>query len=60
MLATLAIILIVVGGILLILGALGITAGVSPYGMHGGVTLIVIGIILYVVILLLSGHAVGY
>jgi hypothetical protein len=59
MLSTLAMILIVVGVILLILGALGVTAGISPYGMHGGVTLIVIGIILYVVLLLLGGHAVG-
>ena len=60
MLATLALILVVVGVILLILGALGITAGVSPYGMHGGITLIVIGVILYVVVILLSGHSVGY
>jgi hypothetical protein len=59
MLTTLAIILVVVGVILLILSALGITAGVTPYGMHSGVTLIVIGIILYVVVILL-GHSVTY
>lgn len=60
MLSTLALILIVVGVILLILSVIGVTAGITPYGTHGAVTLIVIGIILYVVVLLLSGHAVGY
>lgn len=60
MLTTLAIILIVVGVILLILAAFGITAGLTPYGMHGGITLIVIGVVLYIVVLLLTGHAVSY
>jgi len=59
MISTLAVILIVVGVVLLILGALGVTAGISPYGMHGGVTLIVIGIILYVAMALLAGHTVS-
>lgn len=60
MLTTLSLILIVVGVILLILGAFGITAGITPYGTHSGVTLIVIGVILYVVVLLLAHHPVGY
>jgi hypothetical protein len=60
MLTTLAIILIVLGVILLILAAFGITTGLTPYGMHGGITLIVIGVVLYVVVLLLTGHAVSY
>lgn len=50
---TLAYLCIAIGVILIILGSLGITAGVTPYGTHGGVTLLVIGIILYVVLLLL-------
>jgi hypothetical protein len=53
MLLTLAYICIVIGVILIILGALGVTAGLTPYGTHGGVTLLVIGVILYVVLLLL-------
>lgn len=55
-LETLALICIVLGVILLILGVFGITGGLT-YGTHGAVTLIVIGIILYVVLLLVP-HAV--
>lgn len=50
-LETLALICIVLGVILLILGVFGITGGLA-YGTHGAVTLIVIGIVLYVVLLL--------
>jgi hypothetical protein len=57
MLATIALICIVIGVILIILGATGVTAGLTPYGSHGGVTLLVVGIILYVLVLLLP-HAV--
>ena len=57
MLATIALICIVIGVILIILGALGVISGVTPYGTHGGVSLVVIGIILYVIVLLLP-HAV--
>lgn len=53
MLLTLAYICIIIGVILIILGALGVTAGLTPYGTHGGVTLLVVGVILYVVLLLL-------
>lgn len=60
MLSTLALILVVVGVILLILSVVGLTAGFTPYGTHGAITLIVVGIVLYIVVLLLSGHAVGY
>jgi len=60
MLTTLALICVVIGVILLILSAVGITAGITPYGTHGAVTLIVVGIILYVVVLLLSHSTVGY
>lgn len=52
-LSSIALILIVLGVILIILSVFGITAGVTPYGMHGGVTFLVIGVILYVVLLLL-------
>lgn len=57
-LGTLALLCIVIGVILIILGALGLTAGVTPYGTHGGVTLLVVGIILYVVVTILVPHAV--
>jgi membrane-bound ClpP family serine protease len=53
MLSSIALILIVLGVILIILSVFGITAGVTPYGTHGGVTLLVIGVILYMVLLLL-------
>jgi hypothetical protein len=56
MLATIALICIVIGVILIILGATGVTTGLTPYGSHGGVTLLVVGIILYVLVLLLP-HA---
>jgi hypothetical protein len=46
----------VIGVILIVLSVTGVTGGVTPYGTHGGVTLLVIGIILYVVLLLLP-HA---
>lgn len=49
LISNLAIICMVIGVILIILGAIGVTAGYTPYGTHGGVTLLVIGIILYVV-----------
>jgi hypothetical protein len=55
---TLAYICIAVGVILIILSAVGVISGVTPYGMHGGVTLLVIGIILYVVLLLIPHAAV--
>lgn len=54
---TLAYICIVIGVILIILSAVGVTGGITPYGTHGGVTLLVLGIILYGVLLLLP-HAV--
>lgn len=60
MLSTLALALVVIGVILLILSVFGITAGFTPYGTHGAITLIVVGIILYIVVLALSGHTVGY
>jgi hypothetical protein len=53
---TLAYICIVIGVILIILSAVGVTGGITPYGTHGGVVLLVVGIILYVVLLLLP-HA---
>jgi hypothetical protein len=59
MLSTLALFCIVIGVILIILGAVGLTAGITPYGTHGGVTLVVIGIILYLVVLLLGHGAVA-
>lgn len=59
MLSILAIICVVIGVILIILGALGLTVGVTPYGTHGGVTLVVIGIILYLVVFLLGHGAVA-
>jgi hypothetical protein len=55
---TLAYICMVIGVILIILSAVGVISGVTPYGMHGGVTLLVIGIILYVVLLLIPHAAV--
>lgn len=55
-LETLALICIVIGVILLILNVIGLTGSLT-YGMHGAVTLIVVGIILYVVLLLIP-HAV--
>lgn len=59
MLSTLALICVVIGVILIVLGAIGVTSGVTPYGTHGGVTLVVIGIILYVVVILLSHGTVA-
>jgi hypothetical protein len=53
---TLAYTCMVIGVILIVLSVTGVTGGVTPYGTHGGVTLLVIGIILYVVLLLLP-HA---
>jgi hypothetical protein len=53
---TLAYICMVVGVILIILSVVGVTSGITPYGAHGGVTLLVVGIVLYVVLLLLP-HA---
>jgi hypothetical protein len=50
-LETLALICIVLGVILLILSVFGVLGGLA-YGNHGAVTLIVIGIVLYVVLLL--------
>ena len=55
---TLAYVCIVIGVILIILGVLGVTGGITPYGTHGGVTLLVIGIILYAVLLLIPHVAV--
>lgn len=53
---TLAYICMVIGVILIILSVVGVTSSITPYGTHGGVTLLVVGIILYVVLLLLP-HA---
>jgi hypothetical protein len=55
---TLAYICMVIGVILIVLSVLGVTGGITPYGTHGGVTLLVIGVILYVVLLLLPHAAV--
>lgn len=55
---TLAYVCIVIGVILIILGVLGVTGGITSYGTHGGVTLLVIGIILYAVLLLIPHVAV--
>ena len=55
---TLAYVCIVIGVILIILGVLGVAGGITPYGTHGGVTLLVIGIILYAVLLLIPHVAV--
>lgn len=51
-LETLALICIVLGVILLILSVFGVLGGFA-YGNQGAITLIVIGIVLYVVLLLI-------
>jgi len=55
-LLTLCVIVAVVGVILIVLGFVPNTAGYVHNGTPAGITLLVIGIVLYLIISLLAGH----
>lgn len=54
MLVTICIILAVIGLILVILSVLPVTATFVPHGLHAGIALIVIGVVLYIILALFA------
>lgn len=54
MLITICIILAVIGLLLVVLSVLPITATFIPHGLHAGIALIAIGVMLYIILALFS------
>jgi hypothetical protein len=54
MLATICIVLAVIGLILVILSVLPVTSTFIPQGLHAGIALIVIGVVLYIILALFA------